>query len=918
MLNWYTVAPPHDDIKQGHFDESVFAAKLGDVVSGDAPPSYDDPYAFFRSTYLTKGLKNLLQRVHRKLSTGQGAGVLQLKTPFGGGKTHALILTYHYLTSGERVSELLPDSVQPLSANVSTTVGTDANPLEGFEHDGVHCRTLWGEIAYQLGGEETYSDVENNDQSRIAPGADLFKEILEPLQPFTILLDEVLEYIVRARGIEVTDSTLGSQTRSFINELAEAVSKIDRGVLLATLPSSEQEDFGERKEHNLAKLQKAYDRSNSVETPVQGKEIYSIIRSRLFESPDEAKVRSVVDRYLKMYHKNEGDLPSSATDGEYREKMELAYPFHPEVIDILYEKWSTFSSFQRTRGALSLLALVVEDLYQREESIDLILPGDVNLSKPAVRQKFLRHIGGEYEGIIDSDIAGDNAKSQRLDDENKSWGHMAQRNATSIFLHSFAADQSEQGIELPQIRLDVSRPDTPIPMVANVLHEQRNELWYLNNEGQAYYFSNVPNLNRVVIDKKNQVQRPRIRKELKTYIQKELGNKLSTYLWPSSGDEIPDNTELKLAVLDPDETYQDRDLRRWVDKKGQSYRTYKNTIIFAVPNSDRHLRFEDEIKDYLALQDIADGIAKGEQSVLEEQQEEVKRRIDDLTDEFPRKVREMYQIAKVPVMNGDSLEEIDFGDPPVGRENLDTWFRRKLASQMHGKILSGPPSARLLQSKFLRTQDEIALSDILDQFYRNPDLPALDDADLIAETVTNGVRDGSFGLARQEGGETVPKSVKIREPLSRSQVNFREEGWVVITADRAEELQAQVETESDDEEEPEDESTDETSGSEDEQDSTSDDEQQDEEESEDDEPPEEEEEDTVQHLSLRVSGVPTGKISDLNRGVLMPIIRAAGQFEFTIEFDVESEEGIPEKKIEQQVMETLRQLGAEVERQNTE
>jgi hypothetical protein len=423
----------------------------------------------------------------------------------------------------------------------------------------------------------------------------------------------------------------------------------------------------------------------------------------------------------------------------------------------------------------------------------------------------------------------------------------------------------------------------------------------------------------VVIDKKNQVQRPRIRKELKTYIQKELGNKLSTYLWPSSGDEIPDNTELKLAVLDPDETYKDRDLRRWVDKKGQSYRTYKNTIIFAVPNSDRHLRFEDEIKDYLALQDIADGIAKGEQSVLEEQQEEVKRRIDDLTDEFPRKVREMYQIAKVPVMNGDSLEEIDFGDPPVGRENLDTWFRRKLASQMHGKILSGPPSARLLQSKFLRTQDEIALSDILDQFYRNPDLPALDDADLIAETVTNGVRDGSFGLARQEGGETVPKSVKIREPLSRSQVNFREEGWVVITADRAEELQAQVETESEveeeTEEESEEESTDETSSSDDEESSSSDN-QQDKDESEDDEPPEEEEEeDTVQHLSLRVSGVPTGKISDLNRGVLMPIIRAAGQFEFTIEFEVESDDGISEKTIEQQVMETLRQLGVEVERQ---
>ncbi|MBB4069231.1 hypothetical protein GGQ18_001815 [Salinibacter ruber] len=917
MPSWYTVAPPHDDIKEGDFDESVFAAKLGDVVSGDAPPDYSDPYAFFQKTYLTKGLENLLQSVYRKLEHGKGPGVVELQTPFGGGKTHALILAYHYLNNGSRVEDKLPDDVGLLSPNISAIVGTDVNASKGFRSGDLVRHTLWGEIAHQLGGEQAYSAIASNDKDRLAPGEDDIQDVLEPLQPFVILLDEVLEYVVKAHGIEVGGSTLGAQTLSFLQELTQAVSGLDRGLLLGTLPSSEQEDFSPDKQNNLAKVEKIFGRLEAIYTPVEGEEIYSIIRRRLFDSPDEVEVRSIVDDYIQTYQQNKGDLPSKVTAGNFREKMELAYPFHPDVIDLLYEKWSTFSTFQRTRGALRLLARVAEDLYQREEAIGLILPGDINLEEPSIRQEFLRHIGNEYEGIIDSDIAGDNAKSQRLDDENKSWNHMAQRNATSIFLHSFAADQGEQGIELPHIRLDVSRPDTPIALVANVLHEQRNELWYLNNKGQEYHFSNVPNLNRVVIDKKNQVQRPRVRKELKTYIQKELGNKLSTYLWPSSGDEIPDNTELKLAVLDPDENYQDRDLRRWVDKKGQSYRTYKNTIIFAVPNSDRHLRFEDEIKDYLALQDIAGGIAKGEQSVLEEQQEKVKRRIDDLTDEFPRKVREMYQIAKVPVMNGDSLEEIDFGDPPVGRENLDTWFRRKLASQMHGKILSGPPSARLLQSKFLRTQDEIALSDILDQFHRNPDLPALDDADLIAETVTNGVRDGSFGLARQEDGEAVPKSVKIREPLSRSQVNFREEGWVVITADRAEELQAKVETESEAEEETEGESTSETSGSEDEQDSSSDDERQDEEELGDDEPPEEEE-DAVHQLSLRVSGVPTGKINDLNRGVLMPIIRAAGQFEFTIEFDVESEEGIPEKKIEQQVMETLRQLGAVVERQDQE
>jgi hypothetical protein len=300
---------------------------------------------------------------------------------------------------------------------------------------------------------------------------------------------------------------------------------------------------------------------------------------------------------------------------------------------------------------------------------------------------------------------------------------------------------------------------------------------------------------------------------------------------------------------------------------------------------------------------------------LEEQKDEIQRRIKDLSDDFPRKVREMYQVAKVPVMNGDSLEEIDFGQPAVGRENLDTWFRRKLTSQMHGKILGRPPSANLIRSKFLNNGDEIGLSDILEQFYRNPDLPALDDPQLIAESIANGVQDGSFGLAREENGKLVPSSVKINQPLSTSQVNFHEEGWVLVTASKAEDLQEEVQTE------PLESGETDVSGSEDEAGfagggsapSPGEDGTPTETGSGEDEP--EPEEEMVQQLSLRISGVPTGKLNDLHRGVLRPLIREAGEFEFTIEFEVESDDGISEKTIEQQVMETLRQLGVEAQRQ---
>ena len=398
-----------------------------------------------------------------------------------------------------------------------------------------------------------------------------------------------------------------------------------------------------------------------------------------------------------------------------------------------------------------------------------------------------------------------------------------------------------------------------------------------------------------------------MRKELKKRIQSELGNKMRSYLWPSSGDALPDNQELKLAVLDPAERNNEKTLRRWLDRKGQSYRAYKNTMFFAVPDNDRYARLLDTIKQYLALQEIIDGINSGDHPALEEKKGEVKRRRDTIADDFPLKVRELYHNAMVPVLNGD-LEEIDFGQPAVGRENLDSWYRQTLSSQMHGKILGRPPSAKLLQAKFLSNSDAIALREVMEQFYKNTNLPALDDPQLIAETIANGVQDGSFGLALQRDGEIEPASVRINEPLSATQVSFNEEGWMLLTASKASDLQAQVEPPTDGSGSSAPESGEDGGGrgtggaGGDVQPG-----------SEGVEPPKPSADETVERLTIRASGIPSSKIYDLSKGVFNPLVREAGEFEFTIEFNVSSADGISKKVIEQTVMETLQQLGAQVE-----
>jgi len=349
MKNWYDIIPPHADIRSGHFDEAVFAADLGDVAAQAAPQDYRDPYLFYKKTYLTTGLENLLQRVYTKLEQGQGPSVIQIQTPFGGGKTHALVAIYHYLEHGPQVEGLLPTGMELLTANVCAVAGNHWNPIEGITNGGVTRRTFWGEIAWQIGGRAGYESFRQNDEARVSPGKSKLRQFLAAHQPCVLLFDEILEYVNRALDVKVSadgkhplDVSLGTQTFSFFQELTEAVATLPQAMLVVTLPSSYLEDFGEQQEQSLARLNKIFGRVEAIETPVQGEEVYAVIRRRLFEVENlqTAEMREVVHRYFQLYQEHRDDLPPKARDVGYRDKMELAYPFHPDLIDLLYEKWS--------------------------------------------------------------------------------------------------------------------------------------------------------------------------------------------------------------------------------------------------------------------------------------------------------------------------------------------------------------------------------------------------------------------------------------------------------------------------------------------------------------------------------------------------------------------------------------------------
>lgn len=914
MYNWYDVIQPHADIRKGSFDEAVFAADIGDVAGGKAPDDYNDPYLFYKKTYLTKGLSGLLHKAQDRLLRGSGASVVQIKTPFGGGKTHALVALYHYLKHGAQIRELLPAGLGLLQPQLSVINGEHFNPVEGRTSDGVTRYTFWGEIAYQIGGRAGYEQFRANDESRVSPGKEKLRDFLAAHQPVILLFDEILEYVNRALDVQVkveTGVSLGTQTFSFFQELSDAVSALPNAMLVVTLPVSRLEDFGDKEELSLARMGKIFGRVESIETPVEGQEVYAVIRRRLFEveSLKQGPMQEIVHQYFQTYQANRDDLPAKARDMSYRDKMALAYPFHPDVIDILYEKWSTYPTFQRTRGVLRLLANVIEDLYQREVNIDLILPGDLNLEKPGIRQDFLKHIGSEYEGIIASDIAGHEAKAQAMDRESRTWKHLAQRIATAIFFHSFSADDSEKGINLPYIKLAVLRADTIPALVTEVLQKQANLFWYLNSRGDTYYFSKIPNLNRMILDKK-ELYYESYEEELRRVVEGETGSKFRTYVWPESADNIPDNRELKLLVLRPDD--QGEQISAWIERKGLSFREYKNTLFFAVADAAAFMRLREEVKTYLALKEIENEVKADPKSPLAARRGEIQSRMHNIQREYSYNVRRMYHVVYA------GTRRIDLGQPVSGSESLSSWYWRELTSSDVGAIVEHL-HYRMIANRVVSGNAQVAAHLILDQFYKNPDFPAPASQEVVARALQLGIQDGAFGLGfGGDVGMTVER-LRYHEPVPLGVIAF-EPGIYVVSAAQCEalrEAKRQKEEAARREGEaaqpgvgmglregageesgfapggtgaPAAEPTPVTPGPV-----------------------------SYKQLRLVISDIPVSRIADVNRGIIMPLSAASDTpLMFTLTVEVRSEDGITPATLENKVKETIRQIGARVAEERVE
>ena len=866
LPNWWQVTTPHKDIREGRMSEAIFAADLGGVVFDEkAPLDYRDPAIFLQKTYLTNGLRNLLENVLSRLNGDKGDSMIQLQTPFGGGKTHALLTLYHTIKHWKKTKHLesLSGLKEPAGAKVAVFVGTHADAVSG--------KTPWGEIAFQLG---QYDFVKEHDKKRISPGKEVLKKVLHAAGPTLILIDELLEYIVKANRAEKLEKITHGQTLAFLQEISELVASTENCCLVTTLPASILERYDEEAEKALQQLQKVSGRVETVYTPVEGMELYEVIRKRLFEDVGDEKTRKqVAQTYFELYQKLGSDVPSETREVEYRESIERAYPFHPELIDVLYERWGSYPTFQRTRGVLRLLAEVVGDLYKRKVSSPLIQSSIVNLENPIIRREFVKHIGNEFDSVIASDIAGKNAKAPKIDrdmgSEYEKFG-IARGIATSVFLYSFSGAARKE-TNFQRVRVALLREGIPSTIVGDAISKLEEELWYFHSERKQYSFKNQPNLIRVIADREESITEDRIRETLKDRIQKADGKVMEIYLWPEGSADIPDNKAFKLAILSPD--YGPENSKKLIgellQKAGLGFRVYKNTLFLLLTDNDQYSMVSRALRRYLALKDIqADKELLS--TLTKDSQDSLRSKLKDTEKEMPFKILAAYR--HLTFLGEKGIESKDLGIPTIGSsQSLSQRVKQHLID--HEKVLTRLTPKYVLDKAFGKDEEKKPFKELYELSLKTPGMPLLDSEDVLRDAIVEGVKHGLLGVA--EGPEVYYKQDVT--PSADSEV-LRGEVAKKLKEEQ-EELEEKKPEEKPGEEEIE----------------------------------EKKREGLVTTVTLKAK-IPWDKISAIISGVILPLKDKGMPPEISIELEAKSTEGFDRTTLDSKVKETLQQIGAKIEK----
>ncbi len=771
---WREVVTPHIDVASGNYQQAEFAADLWQVHLGEGSDEYRKPVEFFRRTYLTESLRKLLVNSVRRLTGKGGDPVVQLQTNFGGGKTHSILALLH-LFSGAKAAEL--PGVETVLAesgtsslpevNIAVLVGNKISPGNPAKKtDGTVVATLWGELAYQLGGRKAYERLRADDENATNPG-DALRELFNEHAPCLVLIDEWVAY---ARQLHDDKDLPGGDFETmftFAQTLTEAAKTAQQCLLVISLPASDTtgsphtqtddvEVGGIRGREALDRLRNVVGRVESSWRPATAEEGFEIVRRRLFEpmpGSDAYKYRDVTARaFSELYEAQKTEFPPEARGMEYEKRIRAAYPIHPEIFDRLYTDWSTLVKFQRTRGVLRLMAAAIHSLWERGDRSPLILPSTIPIDDPRVQTELTRYLSDNWVPIIEKDVDGPGSLPRKIDAEITNLGkqHATRRVARTIYLGSApTSSAAHRGIEDRRIKLGCVMPGESPAVFGDALRRLAAAATYLYQDGTRAWYATQPTVTKLAEDRAEQLRREpdRVAHEVEKRVRadvKATGDFSRIHALPLSGQDIPDDRDARLVLLGIDHPYSkepdnaaERAAREILEMRGSSPRLYRNTLVFIAPDKIRLEDLEDAVRRFLAWESI---VAESDQLNIDPQQvkqAENQRTVADML--VNSRLPETYQWLVVPEQRSPEAEVTLQTIRLSGQGSLAARAGRKLRSdELLITSLAGTRLRMELDRIPLWRGNHVSVRQLAEDFARYLYLPRLADPSVLTAAIQDG------------------------------------------------------------------------------------------------------------------------------------------------------------------------------------
>lgn len=625
---WREVVTPHPDVSSGRYQQAEFAADLRQVMEGTAGPEYGDPVEFFQRTYLTEGLRLLCTQALRRLSGQGGDPVVELQTNFGGGKTHAMLTLYHLFSRANPEDLLGVDALveaagaPPPHTYRAVLVGTALSPGQpAIKPDGTEVRTLWGELAWQLGGAQGYTLVAEADRTGTNPGSDALRRLLSAYSPTLILVDEFVAYVRQLYGRDALPGGTFDSVLSFTQSLTEAATQVDRAMVVVSVPASDIETGGEGGQAALTRLKNILARVEATWKPASTEEGYEIVRRRLFlplRDPEAFRARdAVIASFARLYREQGSEFPAGVGEAAYVRRMEQAYPIHPALFDQLYNAWATVDRFQRTRGVLRLMAMVVHALWERGDQGLLILPSMVPIDSPEVQAELTRYLEDRWTTAIERDVDGPQSLPLTLDQEHAHLGRYsaARRVSRTIYLGTAPLTRAANpGVDVRTIRLGCTQPGENPAVFDDALRRLAERAIHLYQDGTRYWYATQPTVTSLAQDRSAQWDAYQVAEEVQRRLRaiRDRGAFAAVHVCPDSSADVPDEQTVRLVVLPPQAPHATGQLQSEaivraqaiLEQRGTAPRYHRNTLVFLAADATRVAAVEDGVRMYLAWASI--------------------------------------------------------------------------------------------------------------------------------------------------------------------------------------------------------------------------------------------------------------------------------------------------------------------------